>query len=170
MPQVETINPYSDDAQWLGTGNPYAWQQPVKPYALSWVAADLIINAATMDAQPSSSEYYPAEVVATGGDGRPILAGWPRAVWVFDYPLNAGQMNQILFTRNQAVGGPYQPVVYITTRVDDVVETLDLTTGFHENQFTYANFKAFMLPVEYETRARYRFVNVRVTFTHLEAL
>lgn len=169
MPLVETINPYADDAQWVGVGNPFAWKV-YKPYSISWLQADLVSGAAIMDAQPSESEYYPAEVIGTSGDGRPIMAGWPKAVWVFDYPLNAGQMNQLWFARNQAVGGPTQPLVYITTRVDDVVQALDLTTGFNENEYAYMNFKAFMQPIEYRTRGRYRFDAVKCTFTHLVAL
>lgn len=170
MPYVaENLDPYSDDPQWTGVGNYSAWIAEYKPYALAWVQSALLTTPSFLNQQPNSAEWHPGEVVATGGDGRPIMAGWPKVVWNFDR-LNASQMYQLLYARNNGVGGPYQPRLYFVTRDDYVVDTLDLSTGFAERQFSYVAAKGFMLPVEYETQGRYVFRNVKVAFQHVERL
>lgn len=161
---------YGPDPTWTGSGNKNAWVEQYKPYRIHWsnlagLDASITGRDAVLENQPHPTDYFPAKIVATGGNGRPIRMGYPTAVWYFS-TMTAGQMHQ-LFTARDYANAQYGGLLYIVTRTDNNTLTTNAVSGWQQLQYSYATFRCYMRDITYETKHDYYYQQVKVEFSHL---
>lgn len=129
-------------------------------YAIATTAAELTgLSASNLLTEPHPTEYHEFfEVVGTTGDGKPKGGGFPWCIWDYDKQILTAAMwdeLQAFFSGDEAYAE-----VYIRTRTNQI------SGGAYEHD----NFSAIMHRPEGDSKAGYRFEDVVIKFTRLEAL
>ena len=161
MPVIQPPDPV-----WTGAGNRAAWILPYRHYRIYHTLVGVLdATVSELEVQPYPTEYAPAQVVGTGGNGRTIRAGYPTATWYFPQ-LTLGQFDQILtpwhYAERQNAGR-----LYIITRTDVLVSYTHPTSGHQELRYNAPIFYAYVRDLTYETGPGV-VKQVQVNFGHLE--
>ena len=114
------------------------------------------MTASNLSIEPFPTEFIEGTEVGISGTGMPIEHGFAKAVWQYDVPLTASELNELMaFTGSAAYAA-----VYVRTR-KNTINTVD-------GEYNYAWYSGIMHRPTWESRPPFRAENVEVVFSRLE--
>ncbi len=118
------------------------------------LAALQALTGTNLVTEPYPTEYHEGENAATSGTSRPVVVGFPWAIWKWDTPITA----ECLKTFTDLLGANQYASVYIRTRTNNPEA---------DGTYEYLYFSAEMWRPKVEPKPGYRYENVEIEFRRL---